>query len=220
VRTWAFVSQKGGCHKTTISCNIAAYAVECGEKVCIIDLDPQHNAHDWYEFRESPVPDVISALPERLPKLQSAAAEMGVTLFLIDTPPHTSASSIAAIRSASLIITPAQPNMFDLLALRDTIELLSQTNRLAHSVCVITGVTPQGNPASSFADAQMAAEAMGITVSPAYLMHRKPFASCLAKGMGVTEFAPKDKAADELRSLWADLNQRSPLVTAEERELT
>ena len=71
------MSQKGGSGKTSICVHMSAYAVSCGEKVVIIDLDPQHSAYDWCELRENPVPDVIAALPERLQKIKNAAEANG-----------------------------------------------------------------------------------------------------------------------------------------------
>lgn len=211
MRTWAFVSQKGGSGKTTATCHLSAYALECGEKVAVIDLDPQHNAHDWYELRKSPVPDVIAALPERLAKIKNAAAEMGVTLLLVDTPPHTTGSALSAIRAADMIVTPTQPNIFDLLALKDTVSLLKQADRVGNAVCIVNGVSYQGAK-QSFSEAQVAAEGMGLMVCPVYLEHRKPYASSLAKGLGVTEFEPKGKAAGEIRKLWAFLNDKNPVA--------
>ncbi len=215
MRTWAFVSQKGGCGKTTVCCHVSAYALMCGEKVAIIDLDPQHNAHDWYELRESPVPDVIAALPERLSKIKSAAEEMGVTLLLVDTPPHTTGAALSAIRAADMIVTPTQPNIFDILALKDTVGLLKQADRLQDAVCVVNGVYHQGSE-DSFSEAQVAAEGMGLAVSPKYLVHRKVYATSLAKGLGVTEFELKKdakKAVEEIRELWAFLNGPNPVMS-------
>lgn len=216
MRTWAFVSQKGGSGKTTAACHLAAYAVACGEKVVVIDLDQQHNAHDWYELRESPAPDVIAAIPERLSKIKNAADEMGVTLLLVDTPPHTASSAVAAIRAADMIITPTQPNIFDILALKDTVALLKQTGRRDAAVCIVNGVSHQGSN-DLFSEAQVAAEGMGLKVSPKYLIHRRPYASSLALGLGVTEFEPKGKAADEVRELWGFLNSLQPVVKAQEK---
>ena len=164
MRTWAFVSQKGGSGKTSICVHVSAYAVSCGEKVVVIDLDPQHSAHDWCELRENPVPDVIAALPERLQKIKNAAEQMGVTLMLVDTPPHTSGTALSAIRSADMIITPTQPNIFDILSLKDTVALLKQADRLADAVCVVNGVNPKG--ADDFSEAESGGRRHGACSVP------------------------------------------------------
>lgn len=59
--TIAFFNNKGGVGKTTLACNFAAYLAEAGERVLIIDLDPQCNStqlvlaeHQWNQIYEDP----------------------------------------------------------------------------------------------------------------------------------------------------------------------
>ena len=47
-------NSKGGCGKTTLATNLAAYFAHSGQAVTLLDLDPQQSATQWVRLREDP----------------------------------------------------------------------------------------------------------------------------------------------------------------------
>ena len=58
MRTIALMNQKGGVGKTTTTVNLGAALAEQGQKVCLIDLDPQ--SHLTINFGIDPSPETVS----------------------------------------------------------------------------------------------------------------------------------------------------------------
>jgi chromosome partitioning protein len=213
MRTWSAVSQKGGSGKTTILAHLSAYAVQCGERVLLIDLDPQESAKQWHRLRgeSSEAPAVLAAVADNLDKILDAAKTLGITLAMVDTAGKTDAGSVAAIRAADLIITPTQPTFFATEALKDTVDLITRVGKLEQAVCIVNQL-PDKRGEEEFKVAEMQAQRLGIAVSPAFLVHRRSYQTSLGAGKGITEFRPKDKKAiPELEALWAHLNTLNPI---------
>ena len=85
MRVIAFVTQKGGSGKSTLASSLAVAAMEAGERVFIIDMDPQRSLVKWSKLRgeaDVPVQDVSDA---KIGAALSDLGKKGVTLCIIDT---------------------------------------------------------------------------------------------------------------------------------------
>jgi chromosome partitioning protein len=209
VRTWAFVSQKGGSGKSTLATQLSVCAEQHGENVCLIDLDAQRSALAWSEARGKREPNVVPGLPEKLRDMVDQAGQYGITMCMVDTAPHTDTDALAAIRVADLIICPTQPSLFDVVALKDTADLLHNARRLDRAIGVVNGLPHQGTEAA-YGEAEVAVKSLGLNVAKAFVCHRRPFVIAIGQGSGVTESHKRDMAAKEITRLWNELNALMP----------
>src|SRR5438105_14194284 len=116
MRTIAFVTQKGGSGKTTLASCLAVAALEGGERVFVIDMDPQKSLVHWSKARGGNDVPVEAVSAAKLPETLTALAKNKITLTIIDTAGSESPATIAAMKAADLCIIPARPNVFDIWA--------------------------------------------------------------------------------------------------------
>src|SRR5689334_13297217 len=96
----AIVSQKGGVGKSTIAVHLAAEANAQGQRVLLLDLDPQGSAMEWASRRGDRPPDVSGANPASVSKEIDRARDDGYDLVLIDTAPHADHAALQSARAA------------------------------------------------------------------------------------------------------------------------
>jgi chromosome partitioning protein len=116
MRTIAFVSQKGGCGKSTLAACLAVAATEAGERVFVIDLDPKKSLVRWGSKRNDPRLPVEAVPAARLPVALIDLSKRNISLVIVDTPSLESPKSLAAINAAGLCVVPARPAIFDIWA--------------------------------------------------------------------------------------------------------
>lgn len=206
MRIWSLVSQKGGSGKSTLATQLAVIASQQGEQPIIVDMDPQGSAEVWHGVRgKNLAPGAIAAIPENLVKVIDGARTMGITMLIIDTPPHSDKTALEAIRHSDLVICPTQSSIFDVWALRDTATIIDLCSAKDKAIVVINALPTSGTEAA-YDEAAAAVREMGLKLAATGVGHRKAFVTSVNNGKGVTEMFPKDKAAEELRKLWNELS--------------
>lgn len=204
MRIVAFVTQKGGSGKSTLASSIAVAAAEAGERVVLIDMDPQASVMKWAKLRGKSDVAVEAVAPAKLKSVLSAIAGKGVTLVVLDTPAGASAATEAAVRAADLAIIPARPNAFDLWSSEETRKTIKGLKR---DYAFLLNQCPPAQQSARIEEGLTALEAMGGMLTPA-IAARVDYQEAARHGLGPTEYAPSSPAADDIRKLWRSLRKR------------
>jgi chromosome partitioning protein len=198
LKTVTIISQKGGSGKTTIAVHLAVCAELAKNRAAIIDLDPQGSAMEWANRRQASTPEVITATPEQLPVLLKQASANGAHLTIIDTAPHSDRAAIAAANLADLVLIPCRPATFDIAAIGTTLSVLKLSQAKDRAAILLNAILPR----SALIDEAEAGLSAMAPVVPVRMHQRVAYAHAINDGLGVEEYEPQGKAAEEIRALY------------------
>lgn len=189
--------QKGGAGKTTVAAHIAVALSQKGNRVAVVDIDPQGSLGHWHAIREKKFGEgytglTFTSLSGWRVGSEVARLRKSQDFIIIDSPPHTETEARTAIRSADLIIIPVQPSPTDLWATKATLEL-AKHEKIPVRV-VLNRVNSNSKLAQTIADElpQLAESRLG---------NRVLFAASLMEGRTATEVEPTSHAAKEIKDL-------------------
>jgi chromosome partitioning protein len=190
-------TQKGGGGKSTLAIGLAIAAMEDGQRVGVIEVDPQGTISSWGRRRANPKPLIERAgsgieIERALVHLQRD----GATVVVIDTAATDNALTVSGIGAADLCLIPARPSPADIEAALPT---LNTVRRLNKRFAFILNQTPARS--SRVSEAATALHAAGMLALP-YIVQRNDHQDALGVGLGVTEYNSHGKAAEEIRDLW------------------
>lgn len=123
------MNSKGGCGKSTLATNIAAYFAREGERVALADFDPHSTSLDWLGVRRADVPSIVG-IPAWRDGLRSVPRD--TEILVIDSPARVHGSELTDIvRRAETILVPVLPSTIDIFACSKFMEELSANGRIA-----------------------------------------------------------------------------------------
>lgn len=193
----ALVTQKGGTGKSSLAVSLAAAASESGLKVVVLDIDPQGTTGEWYKRRTGEAPAVQAFPWANLSSRLYRLGQQGYDLAIVDTPGADSHAASEAMKEAHFCLLPVRPSVADIEASKPTVRYLNEHNK---PFAFVLNQCPTGGRTSRTANARMALQLLGGLCDPT-VAHRSDHVDALASGLGVTEFNPFGKAADEVRAV-------------------
>jgi chromosome partitioning protein len=205
MKTLTLLGQKGGSGKTTLAVHTAVAAQELGERVVVIDTDPQKSATTWYYSRETQTPVMTTTPASGVAGVLADARREKMTLVVIDTAPHTAPDAAQVAALSDLLVIPCRPTAFDLVAAGRTVEMV----RALHIRAVfVLSACPVRAP--EIAEARQVLAKYGLPVYPGEITDRRAFSRAISTGRAVTELESDGKAAAEVRRLWRWLKEQLP----------
>jgi chromosome partitioning protein len=206
----AFAGQKGGAGKSTTAICAACEFLEQGRSVLLVDADPQQTANTWASVatearHKAPTVIAMGGTMHRDGQLAKVAAPFDVTL--IDCPPRHDAIQRSALMVADVVLLPCGPTAADVWALASTIELLGEARTVRAQLRAAVVLTRVQAHTSIGKSAREVLAETGLPVFKAQLGYRVAYQEALAAGLGVTTYAPRDVASDEVRALVEELKR-------------
>lgn len=120
--------QKGGVGKSTLTFNLAQNISE-STSVCVIDLDLQGSL---IQIKDLVTDFDIISFNGEIEKIKN----LDYDFIFIDTPPYLSNQLPNLIELADLIIIPTKAGVLDLLAIKNTLEIIENENKSNNSLVV------------------------------------------------------------------------------------
>ena len=132
------LNAKGGCGKSTLATNIAAYFATQGASVALADYDPQRSSLDWIDRRPADRPQIVGV----------AAFEDGlrhvprtVDIVVSDAPARSHGAELTnLVKHAETIVMPVLPSTIDMQATSTFLAELQKVGRLERKEAKIGAV--------------------------------------------------------------------------------
>jgi cellulose biosynthesis protein BcsQ len=200
-----FASRKGGSGKSTLTAHIAAHVNKSSRPCLLIDADPQGSLTLWHGLRGTGEPILKSGVRGVSEILK--AAKRDYDWAFIDTPPTVSAVVSDAIKAATLVVIPTRPTVFDLTAVRETIETCRGARKPYAVVVNAAPVKREDQEAPIVTQAREGLAKLRVPVWGGQITQRTNFCISLATGEGAREYDADSAAAAEIARLWAAITK-------------
>ena len=197
----AFVHQKGGVGKTTLSTNVAGLLASRGERTLLVDGDPQHSILDWAALRDEDPYLRVVGMPTPILHREVPAMADDYGHIVIESPPRLAEVAKSALACAHVVVVPVQPSPYDVWALDDTLGVIREASVFNESLKAVVAINRRIVNTTIGKAVYEELRKLGLLWLEMSVAQRVIFPESAAVGKIVSEVGPDSLASAEIQAL-------------------
>ncbi|QDS91623.1 MinD/ParA/CobQ/CobA-like protein [Roseimaritima multifibrata] len=202
---YAFLNQKGGVGKTTLSIHTATELSSRGRRVLLVDADPQGSSLAWSNYREKSDFTVVGMAKATIHREVESLAQ-DYDDVIIDGPPRVTELARSIILAADVVVIPLQPSPMDVWAAAETVDLVREAQVFKPNIrCCLMLNRKIANTAIG-RDVREALAELEVPILKSDIGQRVAFAETAANGATVLD-QQRSKAAKEIKKFVNELRR-------------
>jgi chromosome partitioning protein len=202
MRSILVINAKGGCGKSTVATNLAAYYASEGYETALADYDPQQSALAWLEDRPEDYARITG-----IPGFDSGLRGLSryTEYLIIDAPARSHGKELnELVRRAESIIVPVLPSPIDIKAAHGFIDELMQRSKIENRQAKV-GIIANRVKENTLIFEELDEYLSGLKVPYiATLREAQNYIRAYQRGIGIHELPPY--------LAWPDWEQWEPVI--------
>lgn len=196
-----FLNAKGGCGKSTLTASLASYYACEGQKVGIVDYDPQRSSMEWLAARSDQEWEIVGIDGTD----ENARVPRNLDVVIYDVPAGLRGKDLTAmVRKAETIIIPVLPSPIDIRAAAHFIHdllLVGKVSRQKTKLAVIANRVRENTKVYHTLEAFLISLKIPFITT---LRDSQNYIRAEERGLGIFELAPS--------AIEHDMEQWEPLL--------
>lgn len=202
------LNEKGGTGKSTVATNLATALHRQGQRVVLLDCDPQGTARDWRDASPegADLPPVLGV--DRPQMLASSLNGINAEIAIIDSPAKAESMSAAIVRVSHVALLVIQPSGADLWASGAAVKLIEAKRDMGGEInaAFLVNRTSGTTKLSKLVKSGEWNTYEGIDKLDASIGNRAVFATAMTDGLSVLDYADA-KAKEEIQAIIQELKE-------------